>query len=748
MFLAPLFLLGLAGLAAPVAIHMLQSQRSRHVDFPTIRFLADCQKRASRRSHLKNILLLMMRMLLLALIVVGMAKPWRANEQTIGRPPEAVSIVILLDQSYSMGYVGDELSRFERAKKAAATLIDSLSPGDEAGVILMGESPMVLLEMTTDLAQARQAVIRAPLSIGGSDVEAAMRSAFGMAGEGGRGAASASAFASSSATIENDAKQASRVDSPGSLRRWEIHVLTDMQQHAWTPVVDSDLLRTVDTEALVFLTSFAEPGASNQYVADIVASGAGQTLNIAAEIRASGAGSPENVATLSLDRQEVATTPVSVRPGRPDKAILNGDLGDAASQFVGVSIRGDGLPIDDRRYVLVETTSRSKMLLVDGDPSAAPSLSESYYLAAALNPAMFAPSAKFGVDVVVINADELQSATLDDYQCVILCNLPRLDGSDQVRLEQFIAGGGGVLVFLGDQVAAAEYNAWTFLPASVVGPIGDATKQRAFALGVTDRAHPVAELTAELRAARFFMAIDVNDEAMPEGSRVVARFENDRPAVLERRIEDGRVLMVTTAADLAWSNLPLRRGFVPWVHRLASYLTQEGVTGESFIRGQTVEFRGPASVASRPIAVTTPAGQTVSLAPVIRGDEAVAMFGDTLLPGFYRVDADEAMRHSHGFVVNLDVAESELATVDPAAIVAAAKPGLVRATAAAGSDLVGEITQTRRGDDLWPIVFLLAVVVFVFETLFGNYIARARRGDAAPQQEDALMRGRGARVVE
>ena len=68
-FLTPLFLIGLAGLAVPVLLHLIQRERKQVVQFPSLMFLRRIPYQSVRRRRIRNWLLLLMRAAALALIV-------------------------------------------------------------------------------------------------------------------------------------------------------------------------------------------------------------------------------------------------------------------------------------------------------------------------------------------------------------------------------------------------------------------------------------------------------------------------------------------------------------------------------------------------------------------------------------------------------------------------------------------------------------------------------------------------------
>ena len=75
-FLTPLFLLGLAGLAVPVILHLIQKERKNVVQFPSLMFLRRIPYQSVRRRRIRHWLLLFMRLAALALIVLAFARPF------------------------------------------------------------------------------------------------------------------------------------------------------------------------------------------------------------------------------------------------------------------------------------------------------------------------------------------------------------------------------------------------------------------------------------------------------------------------------------------------------------------------------------------------------------------------------------------------------------------------------------------------------------------------------------------------
>ena len=152
MFLNSLMLVGIAAAVVPLVLHLLSRARYKDIDWGGMMFLegADTQRRQSAR--FTQILLLLLRSLVIALLALAMARPvvkgkWVGQESS-GR----VTAALVLDCSASMSFDENGRTRFQMAQAAARQIIRGLRPGDRVSLILMGvQRNAVDLEPTGDL---------------------------------------------------------------------------------------------------------------------------------------------------------------------------------------------------------------------------------------------------------------------------------------------------------------------------------------------------------------------------------------------------------------------------------------------------------------------------------------------------------------------------------------------------------------------------------------------------------------------
>lgn len=174
-FLTPLAL-AFAALGIPILIfYMLKLRREAHVVSSTYLWQQVLQDREANApwQKLRRNLLLLLQLLLLALLVFALARPFSQIEQAFQG-----NAIVLLDASASMqatdGGVGTPRSRFEAACERAQALIDGLGPNDTMTLIAVADTPRVLASLTNDKSVLRQALIAAQVSSAEADWEGAL----------------------------------------------------------------------------------------------------------------------------------------------------------------------------------------------------------------------------------------------------------------------------------------------------------------------------------------------------------------------------------------------------------------------------------------------------------------------------------------------------------------------------------------------------------------------------------------------
>src|SRR2546428_13596336 len=122
-FLAPAFLLGLAALAIPVFIHLIQRERKRVIEFPSLMFVRRIPYQSVRRRRIRHWLLLMMRAAAILMIVAAFARPFlRQAAANAARAGGFREIFIKFEQTAYFGFSGLRRYRRDTARRAVPLL--------------------------------------------------------------------------------------------------------------------------------------------------------------------------------------------------------------------------------------------------------------------------------------------------------------------------------------------------------------------------------------------------------------------------------------------------------------------------------------------------------------------------------------------------------------------------------------------------------------------------------------------------
>jgi hypothetical protein len=158
---------------------------------------------------------------------------------------------------------------------------------------------------------------------------------------------------------------------------------------------------------------------------------------------------------LVIDGRRVEQTTVKIQPGGKASVSFPWRFDAPGDHLLEVRIAGDGLDVDNHRWLAVPVKERIHVLCVDGRPSADRYRSGTGYLSAALAPA---EGSGRPVQVEVVPESQLRETQLGQYDCVFLADVPRFTSAEARTLESYVRAGGSVVFFLGPQVEAADYN--------------------------------------------------------------------------------------------------------------------------------------------------------------------------------------------------------------------------------------------------------------------------------------------------
>jgi len=645
-FLAPLMLLGVVAIAAPIWLHLFGAKRARKVPFAAIDFLFGSDRKVSRSLRVREILLLIARALTFLVVPLLLAKPFvtcQASGPTVVRGPQAA--VLIIDDGVASSYrLGDSLL-LDRAKRSARKVLDELGPEADAAIFTTS-GRLMPTELSRNHLRLRAQIDDVSASAVAGDTLLALRRAAQLLA--GSSHASHNIFLFTTRT---------RAAFAGDGPPW------DPDEAPALTVVDVAGKSALDNLAVTAVEVGPDPAAGPR------------SVWVKAQIRNHGAANVrEREARLTIDGKVVARLRFDIEAGGAVEQRSSASLPEGArTATVTVTIDDDALSADDSRFVVAHLREEVKVLLVNGDPRTVRYDDELFYLRAALDPE------GAGVSSTEITADDLDTTDLGAVDVVVLANVPALAPERVDKLRAFVAAGGGLLISLGSNTNPDDYNKTMrpLLPqelASVVdvgyGSRGDEIDVKSLHLAKLDAEHPVFKVFGTegrgLRGAAFRKIVLLGPTADPSTRRVLARYTSGATAVVEAAIGLGRVLLVTSTLDRDWGDLAIQTGYLPFIDKAIRYLAKKQLrAGE-----RDVLVGHPTFIAVQPndrrIQVSAPeAGSSQVIERERLRNRDQIRFTATEVPGFYSVAATDdsgkkVQRPESTFAVNLDPAVSDL----------------------------------------------------------------------------------------
>lgn len=701
-FLVPAFLVGLAALAIPLAVHLTRRPRARVVDFPSLMFLEGSDFRAESRRRIHHWLLLLARALAVALVVAAFARPFLAPEEgaaAAGSGP--VERVVLLDRSYSMQADG----RWDRAREAAREALEGSGPLDRSSLVTFARSAEVVVRSAPDPARVRAALDTLEVT--------AQATSYGPG-----------------------LKLAQTLLEESELARRELVLVGDFQRTGWTGEEGVNL--PPGTSVTPVDVAPEEGPLDDRAVGEVTLArervqGRDRVTATARLTRVGGQEETVSPVVLEVDGREVQRREVTLpAEGAATVTFEPFNLSESDTRLSVRLLGTDALPADDVRH-LVASPGRAYPVLIldDGSGPGASSL----FLRRALD-----VSRESAFQIRVRSGGGLTADDLEGISVVVVNDRPVPAGLART-LGDFVAAGGGLVVAAGERLTWPSDRA-DLLPGEL-GGARDPAPGRGERLGRLDYDHPVFEVfqgprTGDFTGARFFRSRRF-DVTPGDTARVLARFDDGAVALAERPVGDGRVLVWTSTLDDLWNDLAVQPVYLPFVHELVRYASGRPETVASFDAGQVIDVTDARAMA------TAGLGDAARALADAESRVAIAPDGTTLpLPvgsgphfleldqaGFYRIrpPGQDGVRPL-AVAVNVELEEADPAGLDVDEVVASIASRSAASPTAGGSDGARaaelRLQDQERRQSFWRYLLLGALVLFVAETVVANRVSPRR----------------------
>ncbi len=701
-FLNPGILIALAAISIPILIHLLNLRKVRKMEFSTLMLLKEIQKSKMRRIKLKQLLLLLFRILAIASLVLAFAQP--VYEGYAGSTDASnSSVIIFLDDSFSMTSRDSKGMYLQQAKNSVKKILELKKASNEiyfvpvskltmrnskflynnAGEVLDSLERIKPSNVTSDLSRIAEFISNVFVKNNSPVKEAFVVSDF------------------------------QKSDMNGELRPLEgienvrLYLLKTGSRTANNLSVDSlkivskILQKDKSIKLSAYINDYSPYSVKNKIV----------NLVVEGELKGEKA-----IDINSFDKSKIEFSFMPSKSGS-----ISGYL-----ELVQSDFGEDEIESDNKVYFSLYIPEHFEIgILNESSP-------ENTFVKLALESASFvlSDSSGSGNDLFRINNISSLDQNMFKNQVLFISGRNEFTDSESEMLKGFVSHGGGLFLFPGKDVRIDNYNS-TLLSklntARIGGLNSDKSQNENLKLGKVDFQNPLLSeifsnknlnITSDqfdIQSPKIFSYYELLNN---ENSSDIISLTNGKPFLIESSLARGRVLMSCVPATTDFSDFPLKDIFVPIIVRSIYYLSNqfEYQSGYAVGKANITPVNGIENIS----AITLPDKKTIGgdLFPEITPESFVVIpYSDNFIQtGTYE------MKDSSGkvidFSLNYNSSESDMRPASREELLGFFEAGNFRNVTYVkdNEEITDVVRDSRNGINLWKY-FLIAAILFALSEM-------------------------------
>ncbi len=697
-FLNPTFLFALFASAIPVLIHLFNLRRLKTVEFSSIKFLKELQRSRIRALKIKQIILLILRVLGIAFLVLAFSRPVIKGylfKPVISGQAKS-SVVIIFDNTLSMAS-SDENGRFiEQAKSSAQGIADILSESDEFAFIRLSEIPNVATDgFIHNVALLRKIIEESEFTYAHRKLSDAL-------------------------TIANKL-----LENAKNLNR-EIYIISDFQSGGFS-ISSLDTLRQrikLPVDVKIFLINVGKFEGQNLSVDKVGLRNklifSGRTIGLETLISNHTKREATNfVVSVFLNERRVAQKSINLKAKASQTVDFN-ILTENLSGFVDgfIEIEDDDFSFDNKRYFSFYIPDEIKILLVGADDDlkflklAFQTVEETYK--------------KSFFKITQTSQQFLSRVNFSDFDVIFLVGISQIDRATAQRLKNFVSNGGGLILFVGMDANVQSLNQ-SFNPIFGLPNFEKIERQR-LSFSKLDVKHPIFDgvftetpKSFDSPEIRGYVKFTAN-----YGFTTIIELSDGSPFLIEKKEGNGKILVFTSEPTDRFSDLPYKGIFIPLVFQSALYLTSPMIFKTEYTIGDTVEVRSDFLLkfykqGFRNLKLQRPDGSDFAFEP---SGGFIKIDNQATIPGIYTIISSSVGRDFFKLAFNPPREESVYEKEDESQINSfLSKFGAKQfkfINYSEGLKVKDEILRLRYGVELWKFFVVLSLLAFLAESIISR----------------------------
>ena len=720
-FLNPWMLAGLAGICLPILVHLLVRRRYDVVDWGAMQFLQP-GLRTRRRLQLQDLLLLFIRIALIAIPALALARPWISAGLFSGyESAGSRDVVLVIDSSISMGRPDGISTVHQTALRRADRYLDSLKEDDTAMLIDARDVPRVLVSSPIN----EMAVVRSQLDAlegpaGYGNLIAACQRAVSLLAQ--------ASHQHRDIVIFTDAQRCGWLtEDDESWKQWNaLRSVGPIKPRVW--VLDcADHLgpsqNTVTVGRLQVRPENPVPDTTVE-VTTTIHSHAAADRNVTIDLQQNGQTIAEHHASLTLPAGSVTQRKFVLSPNSPGPHQITLRVDDPE----------DEIQADNQAHAVVFVRPPLDVMLLRAATREGESSRSCLFLETAL--AATEESASL-VRLTLADNTELTATALQESDVVILCGLEGLPADATGWLVDAVEAGVGLLVIPDSYTTAAEFDRVLdrqLTPGVKLTEVQRVDPDAAVPVRIQaaslheDWLQPFQERTDSSFLNTVFRQWWVCQIDSGDSMRSLIQLTNHVPLLLDHRHGRGRVLMLTSAMDNRWNTLPGRPDFVTFIYETVFALASSRAD-RNLMPGMPFSVSVPDGVRDNYV-VRRPFGKTdvarVRLTDRGAPGQRQLYYSSTVVPGVYQLQQHDQGRWHDGFSVDYDRKEDDPEHWNAADLERLQEAGIqVMPTL---RDLQRAMYSDESATELWFILLLGFLALLVVESRVTHHLVLSRHG--------------------
>ena len=704
-FTNPSFLFGLPATLTPIIIYLLLRRRKTEVPWGASYLLRRTLESKRKSSVWKQYLVLALRCLILALMAALISEPFRTNPEpnfsSPALPLEPVHRVVLIDHSMSMTVSSEAATRMSRMKEALQSLLASQRPGDTMTLISLTHptKPLVSEALTGNLRKKKIGILLDRIRPREDVLK--LQTAL------------ARAMNALAATPET---------------RAELYLFSDFPREIAERFSRIEWFQNAAEErgiriAPVNMSAAAESASGNVSLngatlgSDLVVAGIPVTLYIHAVNHSD----TETVTRIwltggGIEKQQKI---VVLQANESRRITMNVTFREAGVKALKAAAQPSRLRAAAEAVVSVDVRERLNVWLLAAapNPTKPDALGEAEFIRRVL---AGQASKQNPIELTEIELVQTSRPIPEEIDAILIAGPRVITPTVLEPLTKFVLRGGGLVVALSPLADVSFYNPnfKGLLPATLTSLANLKTDPETF-LTAMPFSHDFAPSlltefagaeSGELTAARFYNHMLIEDIA--PNATVLLKLSDHSPLLVHRGLGRGHVYLFTSSFGISWSSLPVRRSFLPFLNRLLN----SAAAGRTFKKNLEPEdsfiTRWPNDES---VTMRFPDLHQEEVTPVKSLEHRFVVFEKPGRRGPYTLSA--ASGHQESFTVKGKPAEADLRTldnVDQKTLETLLDAPLHADWSAAVKALGAEDSLQR----FWPLILLIVICVYLFETWF------------------------------